>query len=558
MRCFPLKHRILSLIALLLALALLSGCSGISMEKIGSFLTGRDVEAEVAEAEPEESADSQPTMAAEAVMNQAEAPEVLRLAYQEESGLDPFSTVSLNNRTILSLIYEPLFVVNDEFQAEPVLASGVEVSEDGCTTTVTLRSGVRFHSGQSLSAQDVLYSYEKAKASSYYGNRFYHVSEVAAEGSTVVFTTDTSYESLALLLDFPIVRAGSCGPLEQEEPEEDAPDEQEEQPQQPAAETIPDGTGPFVYDGSYDLPRFADWWQESFFLGYERVSLTPCTTAADIRDRYEYGQVNLVCTDPSSAAYAAFHNDFELWSAPTTVMQYIGFNHNDKVFGKSSVRALITYVVDRETIVAEDLGGFGLPATLPASPLSPVYDAGLAADYAYDLDAFQALREAGEIDDYTGDGILDVYTKDFSRSLEGTMIVNAASNQRVATANRIAEALNALGFHITVKALEEQEYRQALEYQNFELYYGEIRMSNTFDMGSFFRERGSASFAGSASANGVELCSAMLENSGNAYDLHKWVMDTGMLCPVLVKSYAVYTTRGAAQGLNPAVDCVIH
>lgn len=558
MRCFPLKHRILSLIALLLALALLSGCSGISMEKIGSFLTGRDVEAEVSEAEPEESADSQPTMAAEAVMNQAEAPEVLRLAYQEESGLDPFSTVSLNNRTILSLIYEPLFVVNDEFQAEPVLASGVEVSEDGCTTTVTLRSGVRFHSGQSLSAQDVLYSYEKAKASSYYGNRFYHVSEVAAEGSTVVFTTDTSYESLALLLDFPIVRAGSCGPLEQEEPEEDAPDEQEEQPQQPAAETIPDGTGPFVYDGSYDLPRFADWWQESFFLGYERVSLTPCTTAADIRDRYEYGQVNLVCTDPSSAAYAAFHNDFELWSAPTTVMQYIGFNHNDKVFGKSSVRALITYVVDRETIVAEDLGGFGLPATLPASPLSPVYDAGLAADYAYDLDAFQALREAGEIDDYTGDGILDVYTKDFSRSLEGTMIVNAASNQRVATANRIAEALNALGFHITVKALEEQEYRQALEYQNFELYYGEIRMSNTFDMGSFFRERGSASFAGSASANGVELCSAMLENSGNAYDLHKWVMDTGMLCPVLVKSYAVYTTRGAAQGLNPAVDCVIH
>lgn len=548
-----MKHRFLPLIALVLAVALLSGCSGISMEKIGSFLTGRDVEAEVAADEPEESADSQPTMAAEAVMNQAEAPEVLRLAYQEESGLDPFSTVSLNNRTILSLIYEPLFVVNDEFQAEPVLASGVEVSEDGRTTTVTLRTGVRFHSGQTLTTQDVLYSYEKAKASDYYGNRFYHVSDVAADGSTVVFTTDTSYENLALLLDFPIVRAGTCGPLAQEEENEEEAEEQE-----PAAETIPDGTGPFVYDGSYDLPRFEGWWQESFFLGYESVSLTLCTTAADIRDRYEYGQVNLVCTDPSSAAYAAFHNDFELWSAPTTVMQYIGFNHNHKVFGKSSVRALITYVVDRETIVAEDLGGFGLPATLPASPLSPVYNAGLAADYAYDLDAFQALREAGEIDDYTGDGILDVYTKDFSRSLEGTMIVNAASNQRVATANRIAEALNALGFNITVKALEEQEYRQALQYQNFELYYGEVRMSNNFDMGSFFRDYGSACFAGSASANGVELCSAMLENSGNAYDLHKWVMDTGMICPVLFKSYAVYTTRGAAQGLNPAVDWVIH
>ena len=56
----------------------------------------------------------------------------------------------------------------------------------------------------------------------------------------------------------------------------------------------------------------------------------------------------------------------------------------------------------------------------------------------------------------------------------------------------------------------------------------------------------------------MSLCSDMLENSGNAYDLHKWVMDKGWICPVLFKSYAVYTTRGAARGLNPAVDWIIH
>lgn len=556
-----MKQRFLSLLCLILVLTLLTGCSDLSMESIGSFLTGK----EISEETPEEStADDIPQqeMASQAVMNQAEAPEVLRLAYQEEYGLDPFSTVSLNNRTILSLIYEPLYVINDEFQPEPVLAASQEVSEDGRTTTITLRSGVRFHSGQNLTAQDVVYSFEKAKDSDYYGNRFYYISSVTAQdSSTVVITTSVSYESVAMLLDFPIVRTGSCGPLATQEDNSDLDDSTSEDTQQATSDAVsqyPDGTGPFLYDGSYELTRFADWWQDTFFLGYTSVSLTPCTTATDIRDHYEYGQVNLVCTDPSSAAYAAFHNDFELWSAPTTIMQYIGFNHNDKVFGKASVRSLITYALDRETIVAEDLGGFGLPATLPASPLSPLYNAGLAADYAYNLNTFHALREAAEIDDYTGDGILDVYTKDFSRSLSGTMIVNAASNQRVATANRIADALNALGFDITVEALEEQDYRRALANQNFDLFYGEIRMSANFDMGSFFRELGSASFAGSASANGVNLCTAMLENSGNAYDLHKWVMDTGMICPVLFKSYAVYTTRGAAQGLNPAVDWVIH
>ena len=546
-----MNQKIRGLIALILALTLLCGCS---MDQLEGLLSSTEAGATTQKQDPSENeAKEEQTMAAESVMNQAEAPEVLQLAYQEEYGLNPFTTVSLNNRTILSLLYEPLFVVNDEFQAEPVLASRVEVSDDGLTTTITLRRGVKFHNGTIMNADDVLYSYQMAKESDYYGNRFYYVTDVvAANASTIVFTTSTSYENLALLLDFPIVRDGTCGPLTL--PEE----ESEEEAVIDRSSYIPEGTGPFVYNGSYELARFTDWWQANFFLGYERAALTPCTTAADIRDHYEYGLVNLVCTDPSSAAYAAFHNDFELWSAPTTVMQYIGFNHNNKVFGKDSVRACVTYIIDRETIVMEDLGGFGLPATLPASPLSPNYNAGLAADYAYDPDTFQEMLEKYEIQDYTGDGVLDVYVKDFSRPLAGTMIVNAASNQRVATANRIAEALNAAGFSITVEPLEDEAYQKALKYQNFDLYYGEIRMSNNFDMGSFFRDYGSANYGGIASATGVNYTKDMLENSGNAYDLHKWVMDRGWLCPVLFKSYAVYTTRGAASGLNPAVDWIIH
>ena len=548
-----MKQKLRALTALLLALMLLCGCS---MNQVGDLLSGTETVVSTTSEAEEVSESEEQSMAAETVMNQAEAPEVLQLAYQEEYGLNPFTTVSLNNRTILSLLYEPMFVINDEFQAEPVLASRVEISDDGLTTTIVLRNNVKFHNGDRMTANDVLYSYEMAKESGYYGNRFYYVSDVQVENfATIVFTTTTSYENLPLLLDFPIVREGTCGPLELPEAEEG---EEQDETVLDRSQYIPEGTGPFVYNGSYSLERFADWWQEEFFLGYEKAALTPCTTAADIRDHYEYGLVNLVCTDPSSAAYATFHNDFELWSAPTTVMQYIGFNHNNKVFGMDSVRACMTYIIDRETIVMEDLGGFGLPATLPASPLSPSYNAGLAADYAYDPDTFQEMLAKGEIEDYTGDGVLDVYVKDFSRPLEGTMIVNAASNQRVATANRIAEALNAVGFSITVEPLEEDAYQSALKYQNFDLYYGEIRMSNNFDMGSFFRDYGSANYGGSASATGVGYSCDMLENSGNAYDLHKWVMDKGWLCPVLFKSYAVYTTRGAAGGLNPAVDWVIH
>ena len=117
-----MKQKLRALTALLLALMLLCGCS---MNQVGDLLSGTETVVSTTSEAEEASESEEQSMAAETVMNQAEAPEVLQLAYQEEYGLNPFTTVSLNNRTILSLLYEPMFVVNDEFQAEPVLASRV-------------------------------------------------------------------------------------------------------------------------------------------------------------------------------------------------------------------------------------------------------------------------------------------------------------------------------------------------------------------------------------------------------------------------------------------------
>ncbi len=519
-----------TLTALGLSLCLLTGCSSASGDWF-TFFTGEETQVEAPAETP--STEKQPEMAQDAVLEETETLDVLRLAYQKSYGLDPFTTQSLCNRAILPLLYEPLYVINARFEAEPVLAARTEVSEDARTTTITLQKGVRFHNGKPLTAQDVVYSFTQAKASDYYGNRFIHIDEVVAtDASTVTVTTDTACEAIDLLLDFPIVPENSAG------------------------QNI--GTGPFVYDASLRLERFADWWQEELAIPCEAVELTLCDTSADIRDQFEYGQVNLVWSDPNSAAFASFHNDSESWYSPTTIMQYVGFNTNKKAFSNAHVRACITYAIDRETIVVEDMGGSAEAASLPASPLSAFYDKGLAAKYDYDLDDFHAVLEAGQIQDYTADGILDVYHKGYSVPLEGTMIVSAGNTQRRLTAERIANDLNDLGFAITVKVLDSDAYASALRYGNYDLYFGEIRLSANFDLGSFFRNGGSVAYGGLSNGTALSLCESLLENRGNAYDLHKRVMDQGYLCPIVFKSYTVYTTRGAARDLSPALDWVIH
>lgn len=504
------------LAALLLAAVLLTGCTSAPQEE------------ETEQTPPEE---TQQSMASDQVMESVEQLEVLRLAYQPTFGLDPYETVSLCNRTILTLIYEPLFQISGSFEAQPVLAKSVEVSPDGQTAVITLRSGVRFHDGSLLTAQDVVTSYEKAKAGSYYSGRFGHILSVKAqEDGTVAVVSDTAMESVELLLDFPITRQTQDGLVE--------------------------GTGPFHKTGAAQLEPSQHWWGEEVPLGVKRVELTVCNTTADIRDQFQYGNVDLVCTDPNSSSSAAYHSDSELWSCPTTVMQYIGFNQNTDIFKSSAIRSCVTYAIDREKLVMEEMGGFALPATLPASPLAPCYHAGLADDYAYSPATFRDILDEAQVLDYTGDGVRDLYVDGYPESIGGTMIVNAVSTQRVLTANKIAEALNKLGFDITVKALDEDEFRYALRNGQYDLYYGEVRLAPNFDLSSFFGVYGSASYGGMSDSLTMTLCGNMLENSGNAYDLHKQIMEKGYLCPVLFKTYAVYTTRGAAENLEPGPDQV--
>lgn len=76
--------------------------------------------------------------------------------------LDPVRAYDTASSTILENVYETLYTYKgtsiDEF--EPALATGYTVSEDGTSYTFTLRDGVQFHSGNTLSCKDVEWSYE--------------------------------------------------------------------------------------------------------------------------------------------------------------------------------------------------------------------------------------------------------------------------------------------------------------------------------------------------------------------------------------------------------------
>src|ERR1700676_2842562 len=86
------------------------------------------------------------------------------LVYSTVAGpasLDPYMAGSLVELEIIHEIFETLVAMDENYNARPMLASKVEVSNEAKTFTFTLRKGVKFSNGQEMTSADVQASFER-------------------------------------------------------------------------------------------------------------------------------------------------------------------------------------------------------------------------------------------------------------------------------------------------------------------------------------------------------------------------------------------------------------
>jgi peptide/nickel transport system substrate-binding protein len=460
----------------------------------------------------------------------------------------------------MQLIYEGLFLINNDFDAEPVLCKDYTVSDDGLTYTLTLQNAT-FSNGNTLTAEDVVYSYGKAASSTLYSSRFQDISYLeATDLSTLVIHLDNPNDRLLCLLDFPIIPnlSGTVAPI---------------------------GTGPFVRETSTSLTKNRTWWQGADQVQFDTVTLYASSSAEDTRDSFEIDMVHFVYNDPVSASAAQFHCDYELWNSKSTVMQYIGFNLQSGIFQDRSVRQAILCAIDRSTIAESVYHNFADAAVLPVPPTSSLYDEELAQDYSYDADkALSQLLESGsfylpesstlrkqasslaeaadtEAEASEGSELEDVDDEDEDDTGYNsiTMLVLSGNLYRVNAARAAADYLTAVGFTVDLKSLDEDEFFSALEGGDFDLYYADVALAPDFDLRELLYSEGSLNYGHiPESSTLTDLYQSALENSGNRYDLYAYILEQAYICPILFQNNAVYTTRGLFTGLSPTPDSLFY
>ena len=491
-------NRILSL--LLIAVCMLSILSGCTLEEPPYVPTGDALDNENNNT----------------IHNRPQQEQALTLAYYPKRSMNPYTSTDFTNRALFPLLYQSLFSMDRNYNVIPVLCDRYSISGDMRTYTIYPAAAV-FSDGNQLTAADVAASLKAAKEGAYYSGRFLHIQSITATADSVVITLDTPMENLPLLLDMPIVKASQVD------------------------SELPLGTGPYVLEDSPEgkrLRRTSYWWCSSdLAVTATHIPLVEATSTSQIRDQFEFADLGLVCADPGSDTYADYRCDYELWDMENGMFLYLVCNTKSKVLKTAELRAALTHAINRDYLVETFYRGFARSATLPASPLSPYYNQTLAERYGYDSNQFADAVNAANLQGTTV-----------------TLLLNADDSLRLRAGRAIATMLEDCGLKVKLVEVNSNEFLTQLKKGDYDLYLGQTRLSPNMDLTAFFTKNGKLNYGNLTNTTAYAMCLEALANQGNYYNLHKEVMDSGLICPILFRSYAVYATRGLITNLTPSRD----
>jgi len=356
--------------------------------------------------------------------------------------LDPAAYSDRATETVLRNIYDGLVTRTVDNEIVPELAEEYHWVDD-VTVEFTLRQDVKFQNGEALTADDVVFTFERILHEEIGALRRSFVQEVdrvvKVDDDTVRFVLKSPWPVfLQMLVHNQIVPMDYLTWVGDER-----------------FAARPWGTGPFRYvEGDLSdqivLERFADYYGGADVLlpvGPARLQRVVFRMMPDAVQRMEAllsGDMHIIqSVPPDMAASLVLNPDITVKAVTSTQPKFMDLNVTLPPFDDVRVRRALNHAVDKEKLLAKVAGGYGV---LLAGPLSPANEYADPALQPYDYDpkkAIALLAQAGY-------------------ALEEIAFQIDAYGPYLEIAEAVAQQLRELGMDVGVNTVDYQEVRPLL------------------------------------------------------------------------------------------------
>ena len=393
---------------------------------------------------------------------------------------NPLKVTEISMVNLLWLSYDSMFELGKGGEMENSLVETYKVTDDG-KFEFTLRSGVKFHDGTELKAQDIINSINTIKAS---GNDNEARNTIYANVKTMVKSATASGDN-TLIMEF---NEGGISPL------------------YILCFPIVSKTGLYKIDGADDegisFSYYENSWKRQPLI--KSIKATRYKSEEEMAKAYKENTIDAVFTDHSNVGLYKYIKNTRTMNVRTNKFYYLMPNLNRGVMSNLKMRQTLSYAIDKDSIVSRAFDSNAIVSDFPIPSEFYIFDTELLT---YSTDIGKCLRRFAEMGyGQVQEGVYTYLVKDGEKFTVKIIGLKEENLYHKIIAHTLSSQFNQIGIVTNVQFLSKEDYAAAIKSGNYDIAIANTEISSEFDLRYLLLSGGSGNYNGT---NIAELDTAL-------------------------------------------------
>lgn len=395
----------------------------------------------------------------------------LRLGVSNFDTINPLITSNKEVLNIDRLIFEPLMLVDEEYNISYCLAKECSKISD-TSYVIQIDNNIKWSDDTNLTAKDIQFTIDRLKeGKSIYS---YNVEKIIS-----VEVLDTDKIKINLSEEIPFFEYNLTFPI--------MPNNYYIEEDFYKTEKIPIGTGMFyiseIKDNSIKLIKNEKWWNiNNKNSKIDNIEIKIFSEIGELYNSFKLGNIDIFTTSNMNLEQYIGTIGYVKQEYKGRQYDYLAFNCQNTILQENAVRNAIYYAIDKNNILATLNDKSLTISDFPLDYGSYLYN----KESIIEFDAEKAksiLIEAGW--EYKNNRWLKNENHTIKK-LDFTIIVDKTNERRILVAENLKTQLEQIGIKITIKKVSNSEYKNILENKNYEIILTGIYNSLSPDISTFF------------------------------------------------------------------------